>query len=295
MTTATPETIRIDVGGVELGAVRWSGAPGAPVVFATHGITANAWSWSAVARHLDGDVGLVSLDLRGRGRSHDAPGPYGIRQHADDVAAVVQRLNAAPAVVTGHSMGTYVAMAVAERHPDVIADLVLVDGGPSLPMPEGLTPADALDALLGPAIERLQRVWPDRVTYSTMWSEHPAFGDGLLTPEVERYVLSDLTPCDGGFKSIVNEEAVRIDGTDLQIDEELRGLFDRRTDPTVIIRAELGIMGDLPAFIPPETVERYPKHDWRTVTGSNHYSVLIGETGAQAIAEALREAVSPQW
>ena len=119
MATATPETLRIDVGdGVELGAVRWRGAPGTPVVFAVHGITANAWSWSVVARHLDGEIGLVSIDLRGRGMSHDAPGPFGIRQHADDVAAVIDRLNAAPAVYTGHSMGTYVGLCAAERHPD---------------------------------------------------------------------------------------------------------------------------------------------------------------------------------
>src|SRR5690606_23291565 len=52
---ATPEPIHVDVGDTELGVVRWLGAPGAPLVVAVHGITANAWSWGAVARHLDGE------------------------------------------------------------------------------------------------------------------------------------------------------------------------------------------------------------------------------------------------
>jgi pimeloyl-ACP methyl ester carboxylesterase len=283
------EVLRIDVGDAELGVIRWRGDPGTPVAFAIHGITANAWSWSAVARHLDGEFGLVAVDLRGRGTSADTPGPFGMRRHADDIAAIVERLSAAPAVVAGHSMGTYVALACAERHPAAVAELVLVDGGIALPVPEGLGPQEALDAIVGPAIERLRRVWPDRVSYHTMWSEHPAFADGL-TPEVERYVLSDLVPCEGGFRSVVSEDAVRFDGGELITDPEMRTLIDRRAQPVTIVRADSGLMGVPPPLVAEEWIERFPAHDWRTVAGANHYSVLIGEVGAAAVAQALRDA-----
>jgi pimeloyl-ACP methyl ester carboxylesterase len=287
----TPEVVRIDAGDTELGVIRWKGAPGAPVVFAAHGITANAWSWSAVARHLAGEFALVAIDLRGRGHSAEAPGPFGMRRHADDVATIIDRLGAAPAVIAGHSMGTYVALACAERHPAMVADLVLVDGGPALPIPEGLEPQAALDAIVGPAIERLRRVWPDRVSYEAMWNEHPAF-EGGLTPEIERYVLSDLAPCEGGFRSVVSEEAVRFDGEELLTDVEIRTLLDRQAQPVRFLRAPNGLMGVPPPLLTEEWIDRYPQHDWRTIEGTNHYSILIGEDGAAAVATALRDAVN---
>lgn len=288
MPVAAPETIRIDVGGTEIGVVRWHGTPGSPVAFAIHGITANAWSWAAVARHLDGEVGLVAIDLRGRGLSAEAGGPYGMRQHADDVATIIERFSAAPAIVAGHSMGTYVAMCCAERHPADTAGLVLVDGGVALPLPDGMSPQEALDALIGPAIARLRRVWSDRVSYRSMWTEHPAFAGGL-TPEIERYVLSDLVPCEGGFRSSVDEEAIRFDGEELLVDEEMRTLLDRRAEPVIVVRAETGIMATPPPLLPAELVERFPHHDWRTIAGTNHYDVLVGEVGAAAVAQAIRD------
>ena len=284
-----PDTLRVPVGDTELGCVRWRGPVGAPVVVAVHGITANAWSFTMVAEHLEGQLALVAVDLRGRGASSVAPPPFGIRSHADDVAAVIARLGAAPAVIVGHSMGAHVALMCAERHPDAVARLVLVDGGPPLPVEPGKTADESLDELLGPAIARLRKVWPDRVTYHAMWSAHPAFAEGL-TPEMERYVLSDLVPCQGGFRSNVSEEAVRTDGRDLLTDPEIRGLFERHADRLAVIRAETGIMAVPPPFVDDRFVAEYPQHDWHFVQGTNHYSVLFGEAGAAEVADAIRRA-----
>jgi pimeloyl-ACP methyl ester carboxylesterase len=286
-----PDTLRVPVGDSELGCVRWRGPVGAPVVLAVHGITANAWSFAIVAEHLQGQLALVAIDLRGRGASSDAPPPFGIRSHADDVAAVIARLGAAPAVIVGHSMGAHVALMCAERHPDAVAGLVLVDGGPPLPVQPGNTADESLDELLGPAIARLRKVWPDRVTYHAMWSAHPAFAEEL-TPEMERYVLSDLVPCQGGFRSNVSEEAVRVDGRDLLTDPEIRGLFERHADRLAVVRAETGIMAVPPPFVDDRFVAEYPQHDWRFVPGSNHYSVLFGDAGAAEVADAIRRANS---
>jgi pimeloyl-ACP methyl ester carboxylesterase len=256
-----------------------------------HGITTNSWIWSAVARHLDSQVGLVAVDLRGRGISSSAPGPYGMRRHGDDLAKIVDRLNAAPAAVVGHSMGAYVALAAAERHPAIVDELVLVDGGAALDLPEGMSPKDGLEALVGPAVERLRTVWTDRVSYRTMWDEHPAFAGGL-TPEIERYVLSDLVECEGGFRSIVDEAAVRFDTEELLTDDEMRTLLDRRKRPVTVIRAETGLVATPPPLMPAELIDRLPQHDWRTIPGTNHYTVLIGEEGAAAVAGALIDTVN---
>ena len=267
--------------------MRWRGRSGARSSSPCHGITANAWSFGNVAEHLMGELALVAVDLRGRGASSEAPPPFGIRSHADDVAAVIERLGAAPAVIVGHSMGAHVALMVAERHPEAVAGVVLVDGGPPLPVDPAKSADDSLDELLGPSIARLRKVWPDRVTYSAMWSAHPAFADGL-TPEMERYVLSDLAPCEGGFRSDVSEDAVRADGGELLTDAEVRGLFDRHADPLTIIRAETGLMAVPPPFVDERFVAQYPQHDWRFVPGSNHYLGAVRRRRCGGVADALR-------
>ncbi|HEY3484042.1 MAG TPA: alpha/beta fold hydrolase, partial [Ilumatobacteraceae bacterium] len=160
----------VDVGdGARLGTLTWPGRAGAPTVLAVHGITANAWSWAVVARHLASDATLVAVDLRGRGASSDAPPPFGMRRHADDVATVAAELQIAPSVVAGHSMGTWVALMCAERHPAMVTGLVLVDGGVSLPLPDDFDPDDLLDLTLGPALARLRQVWADVESYRAMW------------------------------------------------------------------------------------------------------------------------------
>lgn len=81
--------------------------------------------WDAVADRLRADGHeVLAPDLRGFGGS-----PLGDRTPAlsvmvDDMLAL---LGEEPAVVAGCSMGGYVALAIAERRPDLVAALALVD------------------------------------------------------------------------------------------------------------------------------------------------------------------------
>ena len=280
-----PEFLTFDVGGASLGALRWEGIGGTPTVVAVHGITANAWAWDPVAHHLAGGANLVSIDLRGRGRSYGQPGPFGLRQHADDVAAVIGQIGG-PLLLAGHSMGAYVAMLTAERHPERVADLVLVDGGTPLPIDPDDDVDEVLDRTLGPAIERLRRIWPDRVSYHTMWSQHPAYAEGISI-DLERNLLADLIEVEGGFRTAVDEDAVPTDGRELLADAEVRSLLDRRPS-TVIVRAPNGIMGAPPPLISDGMMAQYGDHEWIEADGTNHYTVLVGPTGASIVAELIR-------
>lgn len=201
-----PEFLTFDVDGDELGALRWEGDAGVPTIVAIHGITANAWSWDPVAHHLAGAAHLVAIDLRGRGRSFEAPGHFGIRRHADDVAAVIEQLGG-PVLVAGHSMGAYVALMLARRHPESVGELVLVDGGTPLPLDGANSIDEVLETTLGPALDRLTKVWPDRSSYLAMWSNHAAFADGIST-DLARDLLADLVEVDGGFRAAVAASAV---------------------------------------------------------------------------------------
>jgi pimeloyl-ACP methyl ester carboxylesterase len=297
-----PEFTDFDVDGATIAALHWPGPAGAPTVVAIHGITANAWSWDPAAHQLAGGVDLVAVDLRGRGRSWTQPGPVGLRQHADDVAAVIDQLGG-PVVVVGHSMGAYVALLLADRHPAAVQSLVLVDGGTALHLPDPprrddgtITPMDefidqVLDVSLGPVIDRLLQVWPDRVSYQSMWAQHPAFVDGI-GPDLERNLLADLVETDGGFRTMVDPDAVRLNGRELFADSEVRTALDRHPEPAIMIRAEFGLMGTPPPLIADDVIDRYPQHRWIRAAGLNHYTVMNSTAGATMVADAVRAAVA---
>ncbi|MBV9404067.1 MAG: alpha/beta hydrolase, partial [Acidobacteriaceae bacterium] len=118
---------RVPGDGVELAFGYWPGH-GRPAV-ALHGITANFMNFVGIAERLQGRKALLALDLRGRGDSDKPGGPYGFAQHARDVAAAMRAFALGPTVIVGHSMGAFVAAALAAQNPELVSALVLIDGG----------------------------------------------------------------------------------------------------------------------------------------------------------------------
>ncbi|MFD0478122.1 alpha/beta fold hydrolase [Nonomuraea thailandensis] len=169
---------------------------GPRTIIAVHGITASLMAWAAVGRRLPDGWSLVAMDLRGRGHSASLPGPYGLPRHAEDVLRVADHVGAGPdAVLTGHSMGAYVAALAGARRE--FAGVVLVDGGiPLPPIPEGMDPGAALEATLGPALARLRQTFPSAEAYVDFFKAHPAFA-GRWNADVEAYVRYDLTGPEG--------------------------------------------------------------------------------------------------
>lgn len=102
------------------------GPPGKPTIVLLHGWTLTAdLNWftvfDTVARH--GRV--VAPDQRGHGRGLRSEQRFSLEGAADDVAALIEHLGAAPAVVLGYSMGGSIALLLWRRHPEVVAGLVL--------------------------------------------------------------------------------------------------------------------------------------------------------------------------
>lgn len=287
---APPEELRVPVPGGELAVLRWpAAAPGAPVVLALHGITANGLSWARVAHHLAGRVTLVAPDLRGRGGSGELPGPYGIAAHADDMAAVVKELGLGRVVLTGHSMGAFTAALTAVRHPGLLSGLLLVDGGVGFPAPTDMDPDELITAVIGPAMRRLSMTFPDRDAYRAFWQSHPAFAEAW-SPWVDAYIQRDLVGQEPELRSSCRIEAVRVDGID-QLGEQVLGAVHRLPRPTVLLWAERGLMDEpqglydeqrlAAAQLDPHLVQ--PER----VPGVNHYTILVGDEGARLVARRL--------
>ncbi|ASU79744.1 alpha/beta hydrolase [Actinopolyspora erythraea] len=136
-------------------AVDESGSPQAPVtVVLVHGWTLTRHTWDRVTERLRAAVGgpvrIVRFDHRGHGDSDPSPpGTATIAQCADDLSEVIaDRVPEGPIVLAGHSMGGMTIMALAERHPDLLAErvsgiaLVATSSGglsaPGLRLPEPL-------------------------------------------------------------------------------------------------------------------------------------------------------------
>lgn len=90
--------------------------------------TMNWWS-PALLRQLSGHYRVTIFDLPGVGYSGPAPVPVTVDWLADLTAGLISELHITTPVVLGWGLGGQVALALAERHPSVVSDLVLVDTG----------------------------------------------------------------------------------------------------------------------------------------------------------------------
>jgi lipase len=284
------QLVNVPVDGGHLRVLLWG--TGKRVAVAVHGITASGMSWQAVARHMPADWTLAAPDLRGRGHSHDLPGPYGLDRHARDVAAVLRHFGGR-AVLAGHSMGAYIALLTRDAHPELVRRLVLVDGGLPLPVPEGTDLDAMLDATLGPAVSRLRQTYPDTEAYLDFWRAHPALADHW-TADVEAYARYDLIGENGQLRSRAAEDAVRADGRDVLAEKPFADALSRLTKPTPLLTAPSGMFGAPPGLLPPEVVatwqERVPALRPQTVPGANHYTILFEREAAAAVSQAIRAA-----
>ena len=286
-----PTTVTVPVEGGNLFVARW-GEGGTPVI-AAHGITASYVSWQLVAEALGDDVTLIAPDLRGRGASAALPAPYGMAAHADDLAAVMDHLGIDSAVVVGHSMGGFVATVLAVNHPQRVKRLVLVDGGVALEVPAIDDVDQLLDAVIGPAMQRLSMTFPSREGYRSFWQQHPAFASDW-SPAVEAYVDYDLTGDEPELRSKVSADAVRADATDTLIDDVSRKAALSVQCPVHLLWAPRGLLDQTPGLYSDDLLADVRGRDGWTdemVPDVNHYTIGLSQRGAAAIAGAISDAV----
>jgi esterase len=100
-----------------------------PPNLCVHGTGGSALLWGAAVPELARLGRVILYDRRGCTRSQ-RPDPYdktSVAQHADDAAALLDALGAAPAAIVGRSYGGGVAIDLALRYPERVRGLVLLD------------------------------------------------------------------------------------------------------------------------------------------------------------------------
>jgi len=99
---------------------------GKPLVL-LHAFPFDGQMWTATAQALSSRCRVMVPDMRGFGESTLGDGAPSIADMADDVAAMLDGLGIQRLTVGGLSMGGYVALAFAARHPARLERLILAD------------------------------------------------------------------------------------------------------------------------------------------------------------------------
>lgn len=99
---------------------------GDDAVVLLHGFPFTRELWRDVIPTLAQRHRVISLDLRGMGRSSVTHGPYLMETLAGDIAAVLDALTISRAAIVGHSLGGYVALAFARMYVERVQSLALV-------------------------------------------------------------------------------------------------------------------------------------------------------------------------
>jgi pimeloyl-ACP methyl ester carboxylesterase len=123
---------RIHIGGIDL-VVEEQGQ--GESVLLVHGFPLDRRQWRGQSAALAG-VRLLIPDLRGFGDSEPAPPPYPMIALAEDLRQILDHLAIERVVLGGLSMGGYVALAFAERYPERLRALMLLDTHPRADTPE---------------------------------------------------------------------------------------------------------------------------------------------------------------
>lgn len=156
------------------------GPAGGPPLLLVHGFPLDSAMWRLQTYPLSNlGIRLIVPDLRGFGKTPlpdgaDAlePASRGIDAMAEDLVQLLDRLKLGRASVAGFSMGGYVALALAHRHPERLEQLVLIDTKADGDTEEGRTKRLALR---------------DRVLAEGIAPVADAMLSGMLTPRTHAH------------------------------------------------------------------------------------------------------------
>ena len=97
--------------------------PDGPAIIFLHGYSDSSFSFSRVMPLLPPELRVIAPDLRGHG-PRPAGGRLSRRRLCDDVLGMMDLISVA--IIVGHSMGSFVAQAIAERAPQRVSRLMLL-------------------------------------------------------------------------------------------------------------------------------------------------------------------------
>ena len=247
---------------------------GVPIHYSVHGkgeptlVFIHCWScdrhlWDNQVEVFSKTNRVVTIDLAGHGQSGQGRKAWSVESFADDVNAVMTKLNLKRAVLVGSSMGGPIALEVTRRMPNRVAAIVVVD---TLHNVETKLPPQQLDDVM----KQL------RADYK-----------GATTGFLNQFFFSANTP-EAVKKRITAEVTSRPPELSIAI---LQGIFAYDSAPA-LATVKVPIRAINADMVPTnlEVNRKYaPQFDAVIIKGSGHYPMLeFPARFNELLAEALR-------
>lgn len=246
--------------------------PSAEALVLLHGYCGSSAYWERVAGVLAAGGRVIAPDARGHGLS-SAPedAVYGMENFAADLEELLERLGVARAIVLGHSLGGYIALAYAERHAARLSAFGLIH---STPLPDSVAAKENRDKAAA-AIE----------------------GQGV-EPFVKGLVPKLFNPERSGELAEELERAVQIGrGTSQRgAAATARGMKARRDRKDVIAGASVPVLlaaGSNDGIIPQESVfaASAPRTVQAVISGAGHMSMYERPDELISAVSSFREQI----
>jgi pimeloyl-ACP methyl ester carboxylesterase len=194
----------VELSGGDLEVIERGPKDAEPIVL-IHCFTCAINYWDAMIPLLAKHHRVVAVDLLGHGGSEKPRSGYSVPNQADLVAQVLGRLGVSDAEVVGHSLGGPVTVALAERSPQLVNRMVLIDSIPDTSYGDvGFIGELPFKPVIG---EALWRIKPD---FSIRNGLEVAFAPGFPVPveDVKRLTYSAYTGSHDAFDEYTGEKSL---------------------------------------------------------------------------------------
>jgi pimeloyl-ACP methyl ester carboxylesterase len=247
----------------------------AKTIVLANGLGGPAGAWRALFDDLGDRYRLVTWDYRGLYGSTrptpELPSSYGIPRHVDDLGAILRHLHIERASFVGWSMGVQVVIEAYAAMPEMVENLVLLNGtfGRTL---HSAAPVAFLGPLVPRAVELLERLHGPVGALT-----RGATKTRLMVKALKRLGLIGETLEDAEFYELVQS----FGSLDMQVflrnlralgDHDASRVLSRVAVPTLVITGDKDAM--TPRGLSQQMVRRIPKAEILVVRGGTHYTAV---------------------
>lgn len=240
---------------------------GTPAII-LHGLFGRRRNWQSIQKRLASDARIIAADLRNHGESPwDDEMTY--QAMAEDIAALIQKLDAGAAYVIGHSMGGKAAMTLALTEPELVRGLMVIDIAPV-----------KYDHEYGAYIEAMRGV---PLTELERRNDAEAHMKDLITdPGIRAFLLQNLGQDENGLAWQVNIDAIEKEMTSIL---DFPGLLGEPYEgPTLFLRGGNSDFIDDAHHAAIENL--FPMAEHSVIDDAGHW--VHAEKPAEVIAEIQR-------
>ena len=198
-----------------------SGQPDVPTIVFGHGLLFSGRMFAAQVERLRDRYRCVTVDWRGQGKSPATADGYDMDTLTEDAVAVIEQLGLGAVHYVGLSMGGFVGMRLAARHPHLVRSLVLLDTSAGPEDPDKVSSYRLLAKIYGVLGMRPVRSRVEPLMFGPTFLADPRSG-----PHIEAWLAELRATKRSGMKKAIYGVTDR---------EPILPELDRITTPTLVV------------------------------------------------------------